>query len=159
SLLRGRGLTVTSLDPLDTSRSLNEPVAGFPPGYALLLAPALLVTADIWWSTFLLELLFVALFFASWFVILESLKQTITVGVRIFIWFYWAAVYSPVMRLTSSEIIALAFFSAGLASCMALIVHRRGQLIVGLIGGLFAGLSTAVRYAYWPLLIAAPLAL
>jgi MFS family permease len=155
----GQGLNIIQANPADLSNPVNEPIVGWPPGYSLVIAPLLAILDNIWWTALIIDWISISVFFLAWFVILELLGSSINLPAKLFIWFYWAFIFNPLMRLTSSGMLSLALFSVGLAICLWLINRNSSFLWLGAATGFVTGASAAARFAYWPLLVVFPLAL
>lgn len=159
SLVESHGLTVQRPSSANLAEPLREPLYGWPPGYSLLIAPLLWATDNVWWSAYLVDLASSALFHGSWFVILRRLSEIISDKVRCALWTYWAIFHGPLVPLTSSDLAAVAFYSAAIAACIHLCSRQRAPTRGGIAVGFLAGCAAAIRFAYWPLAFIMPLVL
>jgi hypothetical protein len=156
SWLAGRGFTIPDSGPGGLPQTVYRPLFGFPPGYALALAPLLKVSGDFWWSAYALDLAAAAAFLFAWALIVRhATKQPLAIVGLLLI---WTVLYSPAVN-TYSDLLAVALFSASVATGM--IASSRRPLagaLPCLFSGLLMGMTCAVRYAYWPLASVAPAA-
>jgi hypothetical protein len=130
---------------------VREPLRQWPAGYSLLYAVAMRTVNDPLIAAFVIDLTAMLLFLIAWHAILSAAGEAIAMRTRAILWAYWALVWSPALRLPSSDLVAAACFSAALA----IAVNRRRPPMFFVVG-VAAGIAAAVRYAYWPL---APLTL
>lgn len=158
SLIEGHGLGYSQADIHDLSRSTFIPLYQWPPGYSVALVPFLWITHDNWWSALLLDWVGGVVFFAAWFVILEALTPILGVFGKLLVWFLWAFHVAPIQD-TSSGLLAVALFSAGLAVGLHLLTSGKYTTSASVCSALFLAASASVRYAYWPLVTVMPLAL
>ena len=156
SWLTGRGFTIPDAGPGGLPQTVYRPLLGFPPGYALALAPLLSVSGDFWWSAYALDLAAAAIFLFAWVLILrDATKQPRAIVGMLLI---WTVLYSPASN-TYSDLLAVALFSASVAAGIIAASHRRRTGAVAcLLSGLLMGMTCAVRYAYWPLASVVPAA-
>ena len=150
SLLAGRGLTLPLADPRDLSKSLDTPLAGWPPGYALLMAPALATLVDPIEAATALEILTVIGFFAVAWLLLKQFP--IEDRVRLALCAWWAAVGSPLSKMGPSDMLSLTFFSAALVCGARILDPRANSWLANLTAAVLLALAAMTRFAYWPLL-------
>ncbi len=169
-LCAGRGLTLEELNARDLAQPLARPLVGWPPGYSYLAAGLLSAGLGIWQAALAIDALSAALFLAAWYVLAGH--SGLARRGRTWLWIFWALAYCPLVRLTSSDQLAVALYSAALAMG-AMCVHAGfGEpaapassaaapmaLLASLLSGVTAGLAGAVRFAYWPLAAVVPLGL
>ena len=158
-LLRGRGLSTVSAAPEDLTRLRYERVVGWPPGYALMVAAFLALTKTLSWSTALVDLAAAALFFAAWCSITKTCAGMATRGTWLALWAYWIVFGSPLAQLRASDAVALGLFFAALATALIAVGAPQHAVGLGLVSGLLMGLCCSVRFAYWPAILAIPVAL
>jgi hypothetical protein len=158
-LLRGHGLSTVSAAPEDLSRLRYEPVVGWPPGYALVVAAFLALTNALSWAIALVDLAAAALFFAAWCSITKTCAGMATRGTWLALWAYWIAFGSPLAQLRASDALALGLFFAALATALIGVGAQQHAVGLGLLSGLLMGLCCSVRFAYWPAILAIPVAL
>ncbi len=147
SLLAGRGLTLPFADPLDLSKSLDAPMAIWPPGYSLLMAPLLAVFEDPIQAAGALEMLTAIVFFAVAWQLLR--RFPIDDPVRLAICAWWAAVGSPLSKMGPSDMLSFTFFTAALVYGVR-IVNKSWRANIG--AAVLLSLAAMTRFAYWPLL-------
>lgn len=169
-LCAGRGLTLEELNTEDLSRPLARPLVGWPPGYSYLAAGMLSVGAGVWQAALAIDVFSAALYLASWYVLAACSRMGLRS--RTWLWTFWALAYCPLVRLTSSDQLAAALYSAGLATgavCVRSGPREPGvaagfaatpsALLAPILSGVLVGLAGAVRFAYWPLAAVVPLGL
>lgn len=165
-LCAGAGLALEELNADDLASPLARPLVGWPPGYSYLAAGLLIAGLDIWHTALAIDILSAALYLAGWY-FLAGHSNMGRRG-RLWMWVFWALAYLPLVRLTSSDQLAVALFSVALA--MGAVCVRAGQaeraargacraVLAAVMAGLMAGLAGAVRFAYWPLAGVVPLGL
>lgn len=168
-LCAGRGLTLEELKAEDLALPMARPLAGWPPGYSYLAAGLLGVGLGIWQAALAIDALSAALYLTSWYVL--AARSRLGRRGRTWFWTFWALAYCPLVRLTSSDQLAVALYSAGLAMgtmCVRASSAEPGvpaspatptALLAPLLSGVMVGLAGAVRFAYWPLAAVVPLGL
>jgi hypothetical protein len=139
----------------DLAQPTFLPLYQWPPGYSFLIAPLLLVAPDFFWATVIGDWIGVVIFFVSWFVILESLAPEVPPLGKLVVWLLWTFGIPP-LQATSTDLLGVAFFSAGVAACVRLVVNRRRLVALSLLSALCLGVSASMRFAYWPLVLVAP---
>ena len=156
SLLDGHGLTVPFADPEDVSRTLYQPIAGWPPGYSLMVVPLLLISNDLILGPPLLEYFATLVFFgASWYVF-STIPHTVGLPARVVIFGWWFIAGSPFSKMGAGDSLAISFFTAGIAVTL-LVFRKPGREVT--FAALGAGLTAAagcLRFAYWPLVVVVP---
>jgi hypothetical protein len=155
--IAGHGISITEPSVNDLSAPSFRPLWIWPPGYSILLATCLHLSDDVYFATVLVEWVAVALLLGSWFVILHLMEGTIGVSGKLFIALLWALGLS--IRDTSTGLLANALFSSGMALCLWSVARRRHFLWSGVLSGILIAGSTWVRFAFWPLVMVAPIAL
>lgn len=159
SLLEGGGYTYVVANPNQLAEPIHSPLIARPPGYTLLLLPVLWVTNDIWLATVLLDVVATIIFYGSWFAIVNGLGPAISRAAKLFIWIMWAIIWSPLMQLSSPELMTVALFSAALAITLRFASRQPHPIRFGVASGILMGAVSALRLAYWPLLVVIPLSL
>jgi hypothetical protein len=158
SWLSGRGFTIPDVAPAGLPRSVYRPLLGFLPGYALALAPLMRLTHDIWWSTYALDMAAQSLFLIAWAALLRLVTGSWTPAVGLLL--LWTVLYSPIAAGTYTDLLALSLFSAAVATAaLAISNDRRIAWIGALTSAAFIVATCVVRYAYWPLAVAIPVAM
>lgn len=123
----------------------------WPPGYNLALAPFLMVFKNDVLAMILLTVLGTAIYYTSWFTILESLGDIIRPAIRTVVWLYWFLIHPPIYKLDGSDLLSLWAFMAAIAMTIWLIKSQSRSLLIGGLIGLLIGISILSRNAYWPL--------
>lgn len=158
SLLDGYGLSTPLRNDQQPTCPIRDPLMGWPPGYSLLVAGLLAWRDDVWTATLVVDLAATVTFFVAWLGIFERLGAWLSGWMKILVWVVWVLVSNPLMAMTSAEILAQALFSAAIYFAVACAGTRRTGWCAAACG-ICAGGAAAVRFAYWPLLAAAPIAL
>lgn len=159
SLLEGGGYTYVVANPNQLAEPIHNPLIARPPGYTLMLLPVLWASGDIWLATVMLDVVATAIFYMAWFAIVNSLGPSLSRGAKLFVWIVWAVVWSPLMQLSSPELLTVALYSAALALALRFASRQSRPLRFGLFSGILMGTVSALRLAYWPLLAVIPLSL
>jgi hypothetical protein len=148
----------------DLSAPLFEPLNLWPPGYAWLMAGLLrwvsaetLVNTQLMHGAGLLGLLL------AWWYLLRPLTRELLPGAPAAIFLFWGLSNAPFHLLFGTDLLALAFYSGGLATLFDLLTRpaaRRHRLLGAalLMSGLGFG-ACLLRFAYYPLAFFLPLAL
>lgn len=153
----GDGLQIPELATASGSLVVHYlPLSGWPPGSSLLFAGVLSWTGDPWWALALINLAGIALFFASWFIILERLEPWLSPTSRIVFWVIWAFAWTPLHLMGTPGILSQSLFSAAVALTLWASSGKGGR--VGVAAGLAAAASAWNRFAYIPLAFAPGLA-
>ncbi len=156
SFLDGHHLTLQSSTPEDLAEISYTPLhRAFPPAYALIMSGLYLFFEDMGFADFFLKILASAIFFISWFAILELMGDYLGYRSRLFIWSYWGLIFSPIMvpqwTAHTTGMLSLAFFSANTACCAWAFKQERYISVIAGLGGLLMGIAIAMRYAYMPM--------
>lgn len=160
SLLRGRGIAVFRANPDDLATPIREPVVNFPPGYTIAFAPVLWLIADVRWAILVVDWIAAGAFFASWLFIFVKLGDLVSLKNQVFIWAFWALIYSPTMAAQqSSDKLSLALFATSLAITLQVITGQKRYVALSVLSGLLTGAAAAVRFSYWPLVVVIPISL
>lgn len=161
AFLQGFGMSHVFADPANLAAAVVEPHTLWAGGYSLLLAGLLGVTGELYLTLTLADFFSTVVFFAAWWLITAELEPlTGSVG-RVFILGWWTFVHSPLSSATleasgSSDLLAIALFSAGIWFAIRMI-RGRAALINAALSGVCMGAAAGVRYAYWPLIVVFPL--
>jgi len=127
----------------------------WPPGHTIATALFLPLTQDVWWAAYSVEVIYTALFFFAWYIIIEFSSPRVTPRIQTGIWLTWLLLLSPLTNGTNQG--ALAFYSLSLAGLLALIRWPRYAVWLGFFCGVSIALALSVRYAYLPLVVVFPL--
>jgi hypothetical protein len=137
------------------------PVVQWPPGYSIAYAAMRTSLVDPFRATYAIDLLSVLAFFLAWYLICATMisssgpsRPSREPG-HLAMWLYWGLAFSPITRLRSSDLLALALYSVALAALLRAPAGRIGlpRFVINIIAGIAAGAAGAVRYAYWPLAV------
>lgn len=130
----------------------------WPPGYSAFVACMVKGGLSVWAGALAVDVVCGGLFFAAASCLASVLVRR--TKERTGLWVYWTWAASPIslLTLTSSDIMALAFFTLSLALMVASV---RGEMSWGraALAGFSAGFAALTRWAYLPLLAVVPLAL
>jgi len=150
SLVDGRGLTLPHADPVDLSRSLETPMAIWPPGYSLLIAPLLAALEDPVQAAAALEIVMAIAFYAVAWMLLR--RFPIDDRIRLAICAVWAVIGSPLSKMGPSDMLAFTLFTGALV-CGARSADTRGKpWLANICAAVLLSLAAMTRFAYWPLL-------
>jgi hypothetical protein len=158
SWLDGRGFTISDVAPSGPPDTVRRPLLGFLPGYAFALAPLMLLTHDVWWSTYALDVFAQSLFLIAWAGLLRAATGSWSAAAPLLI--IWTVLYSPAAGGTYSDLLALSVFTAAVAAAAVAVSERPGLAWSGgVVSAACMSCACAVRYAYWPLIVVVPVAL
>jgi hypothetical protein len=151
NFVEGNGLTIKEADPADLSKTIYAPLAGWPPGYSLLLAPIYIITNDIELSAVILMLISNILFFVVLFNLLLYLKlslfHTILLLLLPAVHFHEYIIWS-----TPTDLLAVTIY---LYACLtALQLIEGSNTIIGF--SISNSFSALLRYMYWPISLVLP---
>lgn len=149
NLMDGNGYGIYRANPQDLSETVFRPVKRWPVGYSALLASVGTMTGNVWFAVLFWDVIGVLLLFASWFWIVEKLR--LTPAAKTVLWLVMATFGTPLSSLYSGDLIALAFYSFGIATILHSLSNRSWTPLV--LASLAFGVSAALRPAYWPLLL------
>ncbi len=147
SWLAGNSLSVPRLDTRDLGAERRGPLVGWPPGYSMAVAGGMSLGLSSWQAALVLDWLSTLTFYTAWLFLLQRQPWPVAAGV----WLYWLLGAQQLSGLTSSDALAVALFSAALASAVAACQYPARRGILALVSGLAAGAAASVRFAYWPL--------
>ncbi|GAA4016844.1 hypothetical protein GCM10022408_32970 [Hymenobacter fastidiosus] len=164
NLLRGHGVSLARANWQDLAAPGFEPLNLWPPGYAWLMAgllrgvsPEFLVSMQVLHWAGLLGLL------TAWWYLLKPLHRALVPYAPAVFFLFWGLSNAPFHLLFGTDLLALAFYSGGLAGLFRLLTQppaaRRTVFGAAL---LMSGLGFAaclLRFAYYPLAFFLPLAL
>lgn len=155
----GHGITLPKYNVADLATPKWEPLFGWPPGYSVAVAPFVHATATARLATWCVDWLATVLFFGAWFMMFERLAPYVPVLARWAFWMFWALAFPPLSAVTSSDALAVAIYTAGLATLVEALTGPKVRVAHGMLAGLCIGAAAAVRFAYWPLAAVPPVAL
>ena len=157
SWLKGRGFTIPGTGPGGPADPVYTPLLGHPPGYGYAVALAAHATHDPWWSTFAVDIAATTIFLVAWGVLVDAVfGWRAALGLLAL----WTVTYGPIATATSSDLLAMACYSASVASAGLVLSATGLPLLAGsALAGLLMGVTCGVRYAYWPLVVVVPLAI
>ncbi|SHI37714.1 hypothetical protein SAMN02745146_0696 [Hymenobacter daecheongensis DSM 21074] len=166
NLLRGHGVSLARANWQDLSVPIFEPLNLWPPGYAWLMAallrwvsPEFLVATQATHWAGLLGLLL------AWWYLLKPLRRDLVPYAPALIFLFWGLSNAPFHLLFGTDLLALACYTGGLAVLFGLLTRPAGRRRKWpgfggalLMSGLGFG-ACLLRFAYYPLALALPLAL
>jgi len=153
ALIQGEGLTheKINLPEMDYGTTIErENLTDWPPGYSILILPLLGLINDIFLSSLLVCCVMMTVILWSWRAILGLLLPQIGGVLAVWSFFTLGLFLAPSRMLTPSGMVSLTGISVGIYLLLRADSHRSGWLCF--LSGLFFGLATAFRFAYWPLL-------
>ncbi|TGE16099.1 hypothetical protein [Hymenobacter elongatus] len=166
NLLRGHGVSLARTNWQDLSAPIFEPLNLWPPGYAWLMAgllrwvsPEFLVAMQSMHWVGLLGLLL------AWWHLLKPLKNVLVPYAPTVIFLFWGLSNAPFHLLFGTDLLALAFYTGGLAVLFTILAQPAGQRAWARPTGaalLMVGLGFAAclfRFAYYPLAFLLPVVL
>lgn len=156
SFLAGPGIAEPVVDPADFCSFAYRTIVDWPPGYSAALAPAIAITGDVVTAVMALDFVLLFMLFLSWWWITYQLRSCLGFQVRCCLIGWWVVVGSPAWNVGSGDIFSFAFFS--LAFALTLRAVQGLSTGLSLAAGLAAGIAALGRYAYWPLVVAGPVA-
>ncbi len=156
SLLAGLGVAFPVVNPSNFCSFEYGTIVDWPPGYSLALAPFLAISGDVVTAVMSLDFVLVFLLFVSWWWTTYQLRAGLSFHVRLCLIGWWLVVASPPWNAGSGDLFSFAFFSLAFALTIGAIGRLNAGL--GVAAGLAAGVAALGRYAYWPLVVVAPIA-
>jgi len=162
SMLKGHGISLPEADVHDLSKTVYKPYGLFPPGFALTVAPLLLITHnDIVLSIRILLIIGFALFYLVWLKIFYVLKDYIQHEIVIIaIFIFWGINYSPLNMGSVTDVFSLTLISAAILYFLKIMIpaseNRKKLFLYAVLIGLFSFLAAFYRFAYYPLAFAVP---
>ncbi|HYG39561.1 MAG TPA: hypothetical protein VD908_13115 [Cytophagales bacterium] len=155
NLINNKGISLATVQPTDLANINYNPLALWPPGYALLSAPLFLMGFDAVPVVTAIDIISIIIFFVSWHFIFTILRHKIPPYFPSLVYIYWTFSISPFRHLWPTDLLALALFLPALA--MLLYILKTGTSKHGFpVIILFAFLSflpSFIRYAYYPVSI------
>ena len=160
SLLQGHGVSLPVFEASDVSQPIYKPLYWWPPVYSFM-AAGLMATIidDPWWVTLLLTWLGMVILFAALFATLEMLD--LSAITKTALWLYWTFIWPPIIVTDTTgptDFLAAGFYALGVTFALRSISRQSGDLKWSVLAGAVVGFSAAIRYAYLPLILVAPVA-
>lgn len=163
AFLKGFGMSHLLANPEHPGELVVVPHTLWSTGYSLVLAGALSITGNLYQALALVDLFSTVLFFSTWWLICAKLERVTGKRGRLFLLGWWALAHSPLSTSTmdasgSSDMLAIGLFSLGILLSIR-VFDGPHQMAWVLASGACFGAAAGVRYAYWPLIAAGPMAL
>lgn len=156
SFLAGLGIAEPVVEPANFCSFTYRTIVDWPPGYSAALAPAIAITGDVVTAVMALDFVLLFMLFLSWWWITYQLRSCLSFPVRCCLVGWWVVVGSPAWNVGSGDIFSFALFSLAFALTLRAVRSLHSGLAV--VAGLAAGIAALGRYAYWPLVVAGPVA-
>lgn len=107
NLIDGHGISIAYVEAKDLSKIIYEKVGLWPPGYALTIAPFIMMGLTPIRSTILLDIFAILVLFYSFYLIFNFLKNSIHYGIPVFFFIFYGISLQPFNVLFSSGLVAL----------------------------------------------------
>ncbi|MCB2378463.1 hypothetical protein LGH70_12760 [Hymenobacter sp. BT635] len=166
NLLRGHGISLARVNWQDLSRPVFEPLNLWPPGYAWLMAGLLRVAGpDVLLATQIMHWAGLLGLLMAWWYLLRPLRNTLVPWAPAAFFLFWGLSNAPFHLLFGTDLLALAFYTGGLAVLLHLLTRptaaRRASSGLGpaLVMSSLGFAACLMRFAYYPLAFFLPLTL
>jgi len=158
ALIEGQNLSIPFADPSDLSKTVYEAYGMFPPGFALLLTPLLLLSNyDLIMTIHIAHVLAMLLFFFIWYKIFRLLDCNLYATAIPMLFGFWAIAYSPFRMIGATDLFSLTFFSISLFFALKLLLKQpKNQYKYILLIALCSFLCSFFRFAYYTQIFVIP---
>lgn len=156
SLVDGEGYTTCQVTSEDLAVKKCTFLLGFPPGYSIIAAGLHLFTDNHYIIDRIFNLLSLLLYFSGLFILLRMIKLK---PLYMALFFFWHAISNSLIQtLGSTDLLSLALLIWAFIVTLRLFkLPTKWELAV--LVGLIMGFNCVVKYSYYPMIVAIPIAL
>ena len=157
NLINGHGLSISSVSFDDITKIKSTFLTIWPPGYSLLIIPFYYIANDFLNASIIIDIICVILLYQAILMLLNCLN--ISWKRQMYLFVFLGLSFTPFYHLNSTDLISLTFFQWAVYLSVYYLKYNTKLFQISILSGLFLFFTGFMRYSYYPLMFAVPLAL